>query len=157
MHENVPNLDIILVQCIVSVTVNSKLLASLTQEKFALTPNGVLNHRSQQQHKLKTFKRVKTNFSGWSCHISKQNKVITDISSGYVHRKLACNLSIWFSYFQSSSWWCPGEDCPIQHVVHVTYETASCSSSHFSWVIETNNWFSTAIEAIHRDNYYDQI
>ncbi len=46
------------------------------------------------------------------------------ISNGYVRRKLAGQLSICFSCFQSSSWWCPGEDCPI----HVTCETASCSS-----------------------------
>ena len=36
MHENVPNLDTILVQCIASMIVNNQLLPSLTQEECAL-------------------------------------------------------------------------------------------------------------------------
>ena len=69
MHENVPNLDIILIQYIASMTVNNQLFASLTQEKCALTRNGISNqitgHRKQfWQHKVKTFKNVKTNLPG---------------------------------------------------------------------------------------------
>ncbi len=68
-------------------------------------------------------------------------------SSSYVHSKFAGKLCICFSCFQSSSWWCPNEECPI----HVTCETASCSSRvHISLVpLKQNNWLLTDIEAIH--------
>ncbi len=40
------NLDIILVLCIASITVNNQLFVSLTQEKCTVTQNSVLNHRA---------------------------------------------------------------------------------------------------------------
>ena len=48
MPENVANLDTILLQCIASMTVINQTFPSLTQEKYALIQDGVLNPRSQQ-------------------------------------------------------------------------------------------------------------
>ncbi len=42
VHENVPNLDIILLQCIASMAVNNQLL--MTQEKCAVNLNSLLLH-----------------------------------------------------------------------------------------------------------------
>ena len=106
------------------MTVNDQMFASWTQEKCAVTLNVVL------QVTANSFVSIKLK------HLRESNKLAMMImsniqtnyeviSNGYVHRKLAGKLSICFSCFQSSSWWCLREDCPI----YVSCEIASCSRS----------------------------
>ncbi len=52
MHENVPNLDIILLQCIASMTVNNQMFVSMTQEKCALNLKSLLLHMSHELDNL---------------------------------------------------------------------------------------------------------
>ncbi len=63
--------------------------------------------------------------------ISQFQTINEAIRKGYVHHKFAGKLCICVSCFRLSSWWYPGGDS----LIHVTCETATCSSSvHISLV-----------------------
>ena len=99
MHENVPKFGYN-ASPMYYFNNSQLLLASLTQEKCPVTQNSVLNYKSQQTVKLKHFESQNKLARVIMSHIQTNNEAI---SNRYFHRKLADKLSIWFSYFQSSS------------------------------------------------------
>ena len=134
------------------MTVNNQLLFHWHKKhmQWPRTVSWITGHSKQfRQHRVKAAKWVKQTCQGDHVTYRYNNEVISNV---YVHRKLAGKLSICFSCFQSSSWLCFGENCPI----HVTMWNSKLFklSARFSCLIERNNWLLTAIEAIHWKNDY---
>ncbi len=62
--------------------------------------------------KLKHLRESKqTSWVDLVTYSNKMKSLVTDMST--VTISLHASWAICFSYFQSSPWWCPGEDCPI--------------------------------------------
>ncbi len=126
MHENVPNLDIILVQCVASMTVNNQLFASLTQEKYALIQNAswITGHSKQfRQHKVKAFKRVKQ--TSQDDHVTYPNKLMKSLVMGMSTASLQASEVAASLFSNQVPDGVLGKIVPI----HVPCKTASCSSS----------------------------
>ena len=146
MHENVSNLDTILVQCVASVTVNNQLFASLTQEKCALTLNNSVSNHTQVT--ANSFGNIKVE----TILEESQNKFDRMIMSHtcnetIVQSKFAGKLSICFfssNQIPNGVLW-----KIVQFMWHVKQHAIQVQ---YTFLIETNNWLLTAIEAIHWSN-----